>query len=66
MSIADIKTLSLREKLQVMEVIWDDLRGAVEDMDVPPAHKELLDERQERVSSGAATLRDWENISDRA
>ena len=62
MSIADIKKLSLREKLQVMEMIWDDLRGTVEGADVPQAHKDLLDERRHRVSTGEAKIHSWDEV----
>ena len=64
MGIADIKKLSLREKLQVMEIIWDDLRGVVEGADIPQAHKDLLDERRNRVASGNVELRSWDEVKD--
>ncbi|NOX99439.1 MAG: acyl-protein synthetase, partial [Verrucomicrobia bacterium] len=39
-----------------MELIWDDLRKHVDTLEMPTAHKQLLDSRQERVSSGKATI----------
>jgi hypothetical protein len=62
MTVADIAKLSLREKLQVMEAIWEDLRGHVDAMDVPEEHRQLLDERRTRIASGAANLLDWDQV----
>lgn len=62
MSLAEIARLSLREKFQIMEAIWEDLREASEGFDVPQSHRDLLDSRRERVRSGAATLLDWDAV----
>ena len=48
----EIKGLSLMEKFQVMEMIWEDLRETIEEGGIPQAHNELLDERRARVARG--------------
>lgn len=62
MTVADISKLSLREKLQVMEAIWEDLRGHVDSMEVPEEHHKILDERRARIESGDAKLLDWDLV----
>ena len=62
MSIAEVSKLTLREKLQIMEVIWQDLRSHVDGMEAPESHRKLLDERQARVTSGKAQVRDWDEV----
>lgn len=62
MSISEVNNLSLREKFQVMELIWADLRDHVDKLDIPTAHKQLLDSRQERVTSGMASIQDWDQV----
>ncbi len=62
MTVADIAKLSLREKLQVMEAIWEDLRGRVDTMEVPEEHRRILDERRARIESGEAKLLDWDQV----
>lgn len=62
MSIAEVSKLTLREKLQIMELIWQDLRSHVDGMDAPESHRKLLDERQARVASGKAQVRDWDEL----
>jgi hypothetical protein len=62
MTVADLAKLSLREKLQLMDAIWEDLRGRVDAMGVPEEHRRILNERLSRVSSGEATIHDWDKV----
>jgi hypothetical protein len=62
MSLAEISKLPLREKLQIMEAIWEDLRGQADRFEVPQEHRELLDSRRERAATGKAVLRDWDAV----
>ena len=41
-SIADIRKLPLREKLQILEAIWEDFGAQVERMEISPTERELL------------------------
>ncbi len=40
-----IDRLSVDERLQLVEEIWDDLAETVESRDIPQSHKDLLDRR---------------------
>ncbi len=62
MSVAEIKALPLREKLQIMEEIWLDLRERVAGMAIPEDHRKLLDARRARVESGQSRLREWDEV----
>jgi phosphoribosylanthranilate isomerase len=62
MSIAEVRKLTLHEKLQLMEAIWLDLREHVETSDTPRSHRELLDARRERAATGQAAIHDWEQV----
>jgi hypothetical protein len=64
MSVAEIQRMPLAEKLQIMELLWEDLRSHIEDSPVPEWHKELLDERREGVESGKEEILDWDKIKD--
>ncbi|MGC4027395.1 MAG: addiction module protein [Steroidobacteraceae bacterium] len=52
--------LPLRDKLLLMEAIWDDLSRAEKELETPQWHKELLDERDRLVTEGKAQFIDWE------
>lgn len=62
MSIAEVRNLPLREKFQILEVIWDDLSPRVDEMAVSPAVRDLLDERMERIQNGSAEVHDWDSV----
>jgi putative addiction module component (TIGR02574 family) len=58
----DVCRLPLREKLQIMEAIWRDLRDHVDGCDPPREHRDLLDARRTDVDSGEAKLLDWDSV----
>lgn len=62
MSTVELSQFSLREKLQIMQSIWEDLRSHVDRIEVPQSHKDILDERRRRVESGEAKLLDWDQV----
>ena len=62
MSITEIRELPLHEKLQMMEVLWEDLRLHAEGVPVPQWHKELLDARRKAVEAGQEQLLEWDEV----
>ncbi len=52
--------LPLREKLLVMEAIWDDIAREEEKLEVPPCHKEMLDERERLLAEGKTQFVAWD------
>ncbi len=61
MSAIEVSQLSLREKFQIMQEIWEDLRDHVDRFEVPQSHKDLLDSRRRKVASGESRLVDWDH-----
>jgi len=55
-----LKDMTLREKLEAMEALWEDLAGGAEPLDSPDWHKRALEERRQRVAEGQAHFADWE------
>jgi hypothetical protein len=56
-----LKEMTLHEKLAAMELLWEDLAGCPESVDSPPWHKDVLDERRQRVAEGKSQFTDWES-----
>jgi hypothetical protein len=52
--------MSIEEKLQAMEALWADLTRNQEDFESPHWHKQMLDEREQRIESGKESFIDWE------
>ena len=57
----EISRMSLREKLYVMEAVWEELSANDEQIEVPQWHKDLLDARENLVQEGKANFIDWED-----
>ena len=49
-----LKEMTVAEKLQLMEVLWDDLSHNSEDVPSPAWHGEVLAERQRLIDEGKA------------
>ena len=62
MSVTDVLQLPLREKLQIMETIWEDLRVRADAVCISQDQKDLLDARRARVASGQAKILDWDSV----
>jgi putative addiction module component (TIGR02574 family) len=57
--------LPLREKLNLMEVLWAEIARDEEAFDVSEWHRELLDEREAKVKSGEAGFIPWDEAKTR-
>jgi hypothetical protein len=55
-----LKTMSVEEKLQAMESLWDDLCANAESMASPAWHEDVLAKRDNRQERGEDESEDWE------
>lgn len=55
-----IERMSIEEKLQAMESLWNDLCTRAGGPDSPEWHLEALDERLAAVDAGKDRFEDWE------
>ncbi len=55
-----LKAMSLQEKLAAMESLWEDLARTPEAIESPAWHKDILDERRQRLAEGQSRFIDWE------
>lgn len=62
MSTLEISKFSLREKVRIMQAIWQDLQSHVDRLEVPQSHKDLLNARRARVQAGKAAVLDWDQV----
>jgi putative addiction module component (TIGR02574 family) len=59
-STLQIEGMTVQEKLQAMEALWESLRQNEADIPVPQWHKDILDARERDVKEGRAKFLDWE------
>ncbi len=56
MTISEISKMSLQERLQAMEALWDSLTH--ESVEIPPPkwHEDILLERKEKIKNGKSSF----------
>jgi hypothetical protein len=57
----EIEKMTLEEKLRAMEALWADLSRDEQAIQSPPWHEQVLNEREQRVKSGAEKFESWED-----
>jgi hypothetical protein len=59
-----LKDMTLQEKLDAMESLWEDLVRTPEAIESPAWHKEVLDERLRNLKDGKSQFIDWETAKE--
>ena len=57
----DVKHLSRKEKLRIMEAIWEELSSGEESIQSPVWHEEVLRETENRLRTGQEQIFDWKD-----
>ena len=55
----DIRQMPLHAKVELMEVLWNEISSVTAEVDVPQWHQDLLDERENLIQRGEAAFIDW-------
>ncbi len=56
MKASEINNMSIVERLQTMEAIWDSLLHENTEVESPDWHNDVLNERRKTIEDGSATL----------
>jgi len=56
----NLKEMTTEEKLQAMEMLWDDLCHNIPESLSPQWHADVLKEREGRIKEGKEGFRDWD------
>jgi putative addiction module component (TIGR02574 family) len=54
-----LETLTVAEKIRLLESVWDSLCSEPTDVKSPDWHQEILESRQRRLDEGLATISPW-------
>lgn len=57
--------MTTADKLSVMELLWDDLCRAPQDLPSPAWHGEILAAREQRVQDGQSQFSEFSEVRDR-
>ncbi len=61
----DISELTLAQKLNLMESIWDDITQDESALKSPAWHETVLKDREDALASGKANVSGWEKAKER-
>ncbi len=57
--ILKLKGMTNEEKLKAMEALWDDICRSAPDFSSPAWHENILNQREQNVSTGEDRFVDW-------
>ena len=60
-----LENMTVVEKLQLMERLWDDLARRPQDVPSPDWHGDVLAERMKAVREGRTSFEDWDDVKRR-
>jgi putative addiction module component len=55
-----LESMTLADKLEVMELLWADLSRQPAALPSPPWHRDVLQERRRRAAEGTLKFFDWD------
>jgi len=58
----EIKHLQLTDKLELVQMIWNDIDNELSKTEIPESHKKMLDQRIKEIESGNAKFYNWNDI----
>ncbi len=56
----NLKEMTTEEKLQTMEILWDDICRIIPDFSSPSWHEDFLKERKQKILDGKDKFVDWD------
>ncbi len=56
----NLEKMTIEEKIQAMEMLWDDFCKKKPDFQSPGWHKDILLEREKKLKEGKDKFMDWE------
>ena len=63
--IIQLSELTLTQKLNLMESLWEDLSKDNKNIQSPSWHGDILDEREKALKAGKISANDWEEAKER-
>lgn len=57
-----LHNLPVKEKIRVVQTLWDDIAKEQSIDNLPLEHKKLLDERLQKINSGKAQFKSWSEV----
>ena len=63
--LTELHKLSVKDKLKVVETLWNDIAKEQSIETLPLEHKRILDERIQKIDSGNAIFKSWSEVQNK-
>jgi putative addiction module component (TIGR02574 family) len=60
--LSELHKLSVKDKIKVVQTLWDDIAKEQSIVELPATHKEILDQRIKKIGTGNATFKPWAEV----
>ena len=61
-TLTEIRSLSVQERLRIVEAIWDSIEADSEDLELTPAQREMLERRLAAHAANPDAVVPWEVV----
>ena len=61
----DLHKLSVKEKIKIVQTLWDDIAKEQSMETLSTEHKKILDERIHKINSGNAHFKSWSEVQNK-
>ena len=61
----DLHKLSVKDKIKVVQTLWDDIAREQSIETLSSEHKKILDERIQKINSGDAQFKSWSEVQNK-
>ncbi len=58
----ELHKLSVEDKMEVVQSLWDDIAEEQSIGEFPETHKKILDERIQKIAAGEANFKPWSEV----
>ena len=65
LQMSELHKLSVKDKMKVVQTLWDDIAKDQLIDELPTAHKKILNERIQKITSGKAVFKSWSEVQDK-
>lgn len=62
LQISELRKLSVKDKIKIVQTLWDDIANEQSLEGLPASHKKILDERLQKIGSKNGVFKSWSEI----
>ena len=65
LQLSELHKLSVKDKIKVVQTLWDDIAKEQSIDELPTTHKRILNERLQKISSDNVLFKPWSDVQNK-